>query len=213
MKSSLIVTLFSLTFDCSSSGGLTWSSKAWIGGTPPGEGPWGIPPESGRSTLILVHGDVSIILVLLLTEGLFLLGEFSGVGPLEPLWPGGMVLIDCGSLNYNNKATGSTSSFFDRVGEGAKVHEVASTYAVGVYDMAFLCYTHTHTRPSRRFDGKKRKFLWIQVGVSVGTSLFSRHNQTEYFRGKTRNQSPSFRNILQKIRDDRIVNPTFPFWK
>ena len=57
------------------------SSKTKIGG---------MSPESGLSTLIL-HGDGGS---LLLTDGLFLLGEFSGVGPLEPLWPGGIVLID-----------------------------------------------------------------------------------------------------------------------
>ena len=185
MKSSLIVTLFSLTFEFSSSGGLTWSSKAWIGGTPPGEGPWGIPPESGRSTLILVHGDVSIILVLLLTEGLFLLGEFSGVGPLEPLWPGGMVLIDCGSLNYNNKATGSTSSFFDRVGEGGKSSRSClhlRGWSCVWYGLPLL-HAHPHTTVTS-FWPKKEKISVDSGGSECWNFPFQQTQPNGIFQGK-----------------------------
>ena len=73
----------SLSSSFGPSKGSEWSSETKIG-------IGGISPKSGLSTLIL-HGDGGS---LLLTEGLFL-GEFSGVWPLEPLWPGGMVVIDC----------------------------------------------------------------------------------------------------------------------
>ena len=53
----------------------------------PGPGP-GFEP--GGSSL----GLVTNVLLLLLISGPFLLGEFSGVEPLEPLCPGVMVLLD-----------------------------------------------------------------------------------------------------------------------